>query len=65
MLIDLQILGGRSFQKQSDKFIKPSNPLSSMGCGGLPPVAQIPSPNPPVEPASPSSPATPLDSAKC
>ncbi|XKL64930.1 hypothetical protein PGB90_005016 [Kerria lacca] len=56
---------GRSFQKQSDRFIKPLNPLSNVSGGALPPMAQIPSPNPPVEPASPSSPATPLDSAKC
>jgi len=64
-IFKLQITSGRSFQKQSDKFIKPLNPLSSVGSGGLPPVAQIPSPNRPVEPASPSSPAAPSDSAKC
>lgn len=55
----------RTFQKQSDKFIKPLNPQPGMSGGGLPPVTQIPSPNPPAEPASPSSPATPSDSAKC
>lgn len=56
---------GKALQKQGDKFIKPLSPMPSTGSGGLPPVAQVPSPNPPVEQTSPSSPATPLDSAKC
>ncbi|KAK7595360.1 hypothetical protein V9T40_013185 [Parthenolecanium corni] len=56
---------GRPFQKQGEKFIKPLNPMPNITGGALPPLAQIPSPNPPAEPASPSSPATPSDSAKC